>query len=1305
MTLNRKKTHTKAVFDFPSAQILSKSFLIRRPLSLAGKSLLSAKNEPINPSRNELSLKCYTNSPLFFLSPPVGRCKKFKPKVEPTNLEVEKDFQIFPGNILRTPQIVYQPGELKLHEVHELQGDFAEAFSFKIISEERPPSIINFKNEKIAYFIPSLPLVISGLDFLCSLQPGKDLESIDKPDERVYLANTSSSKQIGFSFTEKALTEIQTFLDAQTVQASIPFSFQQLPVVYEPLKSFFSEAYQTSLSAAPTRSNFSPFPKGFNSCRFDFRPEIGKNLILETKTTLFPKIGESSPRNWQPKEKSAFPIIVKDQNFKSEILADKSSGKFTESSHIKASQRTIRAKDFFRDFGILSNFNLEKSLGAFTGVTAQQQNICRNPLRLKLKLLRPGFKFSAFQMKPLTNYQPQPWDSILSKLPAIDFILNPGSVAERVLLNYRAKLLNTIFSKERFCRKFLNLRFLTRSQARYTAAKSKKIALPNLPAKAMLTPLKSDALRGKISNSGPENKDSFSHIPGLFNDFVGILGRPTAFIMSLTQMSFTDIFLPASRRRLKSPLGTYGSLYCLPKITKRAVPLKNYRFLAVKNEKFSYQAKLEKRRHVEIARNSLNCVSKLFKLKEPPASFFSQIENFKDPKFMESIGKSSPVGLIDGIPGAICSYLNLTMNILQPSATGAICQKEIVAPPQWQKTTRGFVCRMRLAPYPFGFPEFTFKKTTMKVVQRNRVESIFVGNSAKIEIPWFFFSPSKRVFRSKYNLKSPEKWIFPDKLTKGTSHPKLDYKTPWSNVENSFYIPEKLANYEFSWMSNGEQKPFHCSYEENFFLDDSKAKAILSPFKILPGPDSTSMLPRTLSKPEISKRTVSRLLLGKIALICKNRIDTSSFVAWHKKPLNENLIISELSLRKLFPNFIEKFIHNKPSYREILAFYHDFGEISNGQKINIGSWKARFREFFFPFSPTPQDWSVSREKYFELDDTTQVQSFDPEGELRTTQILYLPHSQASVNEVYKNDLNRSCLEACKQEAFHIVEETAARETFKIRKLSNYKSKPNRERFKFIIRFRIVTQQLFKRFQSCEKWMLSQKRPPTFACSSPSIKCLEQTNLLRHPTDSGNFTMGNFHWVILLKNFQNISLKSLGHKIEANISDSIFTPDTAKSMVNCYQLSEHENAGNWTVFYPTKPIFHAEKSSRFVLEALPIKVPNPALTKSELVLTPHEKPPQQIFAKLIAFTEKTFEISSKTQKAVLKSDLVLQESNKIFLEEYRMHGNSAPAKKKNRLRSRILRQKKSEFHHPSFPEWLDMEMDNKPNSADVKRRNL
>lgn len=1278
MTLKKRYSLDKAFFDFPVKKKISGETITRRLQSIVSRSMLSGRNLPVKPNFSLFSPKCYCNRNLYFFLPPTPRFLRRSSALNINLNHVRESFKFARTDFCREPDLPEYETRLPLRLSNHIRQKKEQGLFFSSFSQTQAPKIKELQLESFAQiekssgFLPIIPDIFPD-SIVPPVLPAKVGQAINFPS--IYKSQmpqklfVNGNLALGLEQPSGLKNELAL---AKPSGKHFPITYQN--PVFQRSDSFISQQKAVRLSA-----QICTVMQPARAYVFDNRTEIGKNLILEVETQAKCLCGNDRP--------------IEKTGFLSRMAYSQSPAKnFSFSARIKS--KSPRLTLDFRGLPkerITGKCKLEKIFNSNDRLLLVSKDtkvrtglkINWNPLRPRLRLKLKKFLFSAPEpsMHLLPGQKSLPTKAFLKDLPAQRNFRWQKPLPRPTDWQYRQDRLPQKTVEESFKYYRFPLFFMTRKHARYCLSHLKKIRIPTLPIKPAQIDLRRMFLPGNFAPT-PHYSRNFIAAPGLFSDSVMILGRPALFLMTVTSLNFTDISLPYHLRKVKSPNGHFHlpiSALAMPSAQRQLQRLS----FSLQSEHTFVELK-SKRTRIRFVRRHLQLFKPAKNLSQVKERFTATHKSIPQKAFQHNLLFEKKLHSISGLPQSIVKSLPLTLAPILPDQAVSIEQRHIIPPPEWPKAETRFNCRLRLLPYPFGFPTFNQPEFLMKSILNDTKTEILSTRESSIKAQGYNYSLNRRIYSSKYSLKNPVKWLFPEVsravfrlfpvLPRNAALPIDHLLTPipapksfnfsWQN--ETVRMPE-LVDY-FSHHEKGVQ---HADFSESANMGREKWTEI------------------TLPTPKPRAKKISRLLLKQSKSFCRklsgriSRANLVKIMGYGKKfRFDEPQILPSLPLA-------QRESLAAPKAKEILAFYFQFPATTLMQEDSIQGFKALFRQFHFPYTPVNQKILARKMPYFELDDTSNLVAFAAGEEIRVSQI--------KDNE----DLKRSQV---LETGFSLVNLHKERFVHRFQRDSKsaYNIRSNEKWQLSTIDLKWHISAIPSRYLCLKSWKFNRKKvaPPTVQVNFRSKEfwknSLNYALSKRIRNDFSSLSMNSPHWVIMLKNFLDIG--------EMPEKWQIFEPF---ERANSWQLNpRHLNRGSseqlsfnhpkrqatLQLSPPSIPLFFAR-----VQKAVP-KIAKLAVadsTGSSFISKPAAAFPYPKNS-LAASTADDYRGKAGPDMALslagsLERGIVFRFDSEIRFSEFKMQKMIVKGSAEAKASSKKLRPRRSSFRPHSIPDWVDMEM--------------
>ena len=162
------------------------------------------------------------------------------------------------------------------------------------------------------------------------------------------------------------------------------------------------------------------------------------------------------------------------------------------------------------------------------------------------------------------------------------------------------------------------------------------------------------------------------------------------------------------------------------------------------------------------------------------------------------LNKYRPYSFCNYLPKQIVNQFKLELNIISAQPEQTLVQKDIIPPPGWKKEALKFICRLKLGPYPFGFPDFAFNPPYFYLLTTRDKYNIKDKNIDYINKESFFILTKDKLYVHDLSMKKPKRILHSD-IT-----PKNSPKEYYTSKPNDKYLkqdqPQMIKSFNFSWL-------------------------------------------------------------------------------------------------------------------------------------------------------------------------------------------------------------------------------------------------------------------------------------------------------------------------------------------------------------------------------------------------------------------------------------------------------------------------------------------------------------------------
>ena len=165
------------------------------------------------------------------------------------------------------------------------------------------------------------------------------------------------------------------------------------------------------------------------------------------------------------------------------------------------------------------------------------------------------------------------------------------------------------------------------------------------------------------------------------------------------------------------------------------------------------------------------------------------------------LNKFRPYNFSNYLPKQIVNQFKLKFNIIDAQTEQTLVQKDIIPPPGWKKEIKTFNCRLKLGPYPFGFPDFAFNPPYFYQLTTRDKYSIKDTNIDYIYKESLFILTKDKLYVHDLSMKKPKRILHTDITPKNS--PK-EYYASKNDKNLKQDQPIKINTFSYSWQ---KEKP------------------------------------------------------------------------------------------------------------------------------------------------------------------------------------------------------------------------------------------------------------------------------------------------------------------------------------------------------------------------------------------------------------------------------------------------------------------------------------------------------------------
>lgn len=797
MSFKQTHNHDGPIFDqAPGAP--ASGFFIRRLMSLAGKPVLAEKNLPIRPSNDRLAKKCYISHAcrLYRWQHIIQTCRRFRPFIAKGSVlpagfsEKESDSNRHRLSTAVEKMRATDPNLLAILSARKPELSKKSYNKAQFENKSRPSQSYDFA-------MPDTHQKLLGSDTnLRSIMFTEHVKNIFRPAQFSGFKPRNDKQPADFIYPDyQAIFSSEFVIDngdflphlpARDYLSLDPGNFGFLPAA----KRY---NYGLALSAMSTRFKIR---NNHQACLFDFRPDFARNLILECKTSLPAMPGKISTRNpqknhlpqsWAPTKRRLnqhtvtislppTPFVMAEPRF-----------------YPTPWMRTDCSRIFCVNPGPDSNAKINRTnfIPPFLRVALSAAR-CR--IRLRLALKRAGFTESQPHFSQLLARH-----NLSVKILATKKLVASYSpfVKKKKPTALQYSPLPDISTANGYAIRRSRMKFISARHVRYCRASLTNCIAdlqptPNMP-KASVKSL--TRLLFPAPATIHKHREYFAASNLNYSPIKVIYLRPMAFIMRLSAMDLTDIFLPEVQRRALPAVTRFFADHSQRQARQRN-RLKSLRFRLFKIDNGLCQVSLRAPRHIASPDASFKILDPAKKIRTAPPSSYRAFSTYK-PYIPGYRGRLERFALNDSAPAEICRQISLNMSISGQSAMHALAQRHFISPPEWDNTEKPFKCRIKLSPHPFGFPDFRQPVEKFDLVESAISFAYLLLNKINIKVIDAFSLTRERVFLPPLSLKDPRRFLFSDSFRNNSQH--NSFAKADENLIGTIKAPENINSFEHEW--------------------------------------------------------------------------------------------------------------------------------------------------------------------------------------------------------------------------------------------------------------------------------------------------------------------------------------------------------------------------------------------------------------------------------------------------------------------------------------------------------------------------
>ena len=806
------------VFDIPTSSIYKTDFVDRRILTIVGRSVLSEKNQPIKPSTDFKFRKCYAVSdevlyklkttPDDHSSPLIN----FRVKIEeqsdyslpfsyyynyrrlrqksayyPINYELSDQLSPFITFYKNTEDSIPEEYQPSVSESFNLQKNFsypedAFRFSFQIIKADLIYNDILYKEPCIVDKKQSLPLEVHTF-YRYELGLTNDLSESCPYDFSKYI--TKNLNTMIFTGLAVDLKPIET--NSYIIIKKYAFETDyKLNKIFRYLE-LFNYVWEKIYEELTTTDIFAKFYLTFNGKLMPFL----ENLEINSKVSFISEVS------------NAISASTNNQGFNTRVLNTKKHLNYKLfPQNIPSSLKSDSISDFKID---LKNekfdaYSLKKQILAGEKPLIVPIKYKSPRLALKLKINKPKLDSKTFvcklqeakKIKPILDVSKT--NRLIAKYSKVvfnhqsqkEFKTNLNKNSIEIKPDYKLRR-SSFFNK---CPK----------HALYSYKKLHNILSNNTLNKKLKFLFKAFILPKLSPQRLPSDNQKY-----IYNN------------LSLSKLAYTskkaDNKIQLARKEInnivfseKPKISNRNNISIDKLIQSKRIGLNHLRklkllILNIFKKKLTYQISfLVPQNKILPYRLKQPLKHNLFSLivLKKPDELYSQTVRKTD--IFAFLNKYRPYDYSNYLPKQIVNQFKLEFSILDAQPEQTLVQKDIIPPPGWKKEIKKFICRLKLGPYPFGFPDFAFNPPYFYQLTTRDQYSIKDTTIDYIYKESFFILTKDKLYVHDLSMKKPKRILHSD-IT-----PKNSPKEYYASKPNDKYLkqdqPQMISAFTYSWQKD-----------------------------------------------------------------------------------------------------------------------------------------------------------------------------------------------------------------------------------------------------------------------------------------------------------------------------------------------------------------------------------------------------------------------------------------------------------------------------------------------------------------------
>ena len=331
------------------------------------------------------------------------------------------------------------------------------------------------------------------------------------------------------------------------------------------------------------------------------------------------------------------------------------------------------------------------------------------------------------------------------------------------------------------------------------------------------------------------------------------------------------------------------------------------------------------------------------------------------------------------LPKQIVDQLQLVFNIIDFKPVETLVQKDIIPPPSWKKEIKNYICRLKLGPYPFGFPSFSQNPPHFYVLTTRDRYSIKDTNNDYIYRESSFILTKDRLYLPDLSMKKPKRMLHSEITAKNS--PKEYYTSKAEQKCLQQNQPKAIGSFKHSWLYE-QSETNRIKNNQAFFIYQrirnrkylfKRIKTDNKPYAIKDNYLTNNLKP---AMPQVNrfliKKSVYKLAKSEGTIIQNGYINYwSSKIPFKLKD-------------KTIPSFVSKNLGCRITKQKDWTLPQYFPDTYPANETEI-KYSARFRSFHFPYIPEISFVYEKAVSYSKISDDSILNSCKFQEDFRVSQ--------------------------------------------------------------------------------------------------------------------------------------------------------------------------------------------------------------------------------------------------------------------------------------------------------------------------------